>query len=192
MIKTVGVLLGALLLCNGAFAEEPNPQMISLESKVYWYTPGVNLGFYYNVCNKDGEAYEIFQSCLGEQPWSVADIIKCCMENYNQSDNVDKCTELIEFAIDQHNKYISNNITQNVASLDRDTPIKWDGVSIASALRAVYGSTEKLPDLIERISAINSDYIMTVDDLELACKDVFNEITGEPTCSKFVESVIET
>lgn len=165
MKRTVGILLGALLLCNGAFADEQSPQQIDMETKVLWYGGLVPRNFtkYVIQLNSPSEMYDAdinkfdvldaFESCLsyqqqsaediskyGSQYWSIKDIIKCCMETYTKSDSSEKCVSLVIKSIDEHNQMVAKAEKQSaeVSEINPDEKILWDAGAVAEAAHYVF------------------------------------------------------
>ena len=129
MKKIIVSLLGFTLLYNSAVANEmPSIVLNDLNTKIYWYPQSVE-SIFLSISQQTTYA---FQQCLGVQPWSVADILQCCIKNYNEIDNSTQCVSLVEYAIKSNNDSITkiysipsdnDNVTVKDEETSNDTSI---------------------------------------------------------------------
>ncbi len=129
MKKIIVSLLGFTLLYNSAVANEmPSIVLNDLNTKIYWYPQSVE-SIFLSISQQTTYA---FQQCLGVQPWSVADILQCCIKNYNEIDNSTQCVSLVEYAIKSNNDSITkiysipsdnDNVTVKNEETSNDTSI---------------------------------------------------------------------
>ncbi len=87
---------------GGAHAESLQTIVLNdLDTKIYWFDYSVKSNFAWLV--RDAQSQLNFDKCLSGQPWSVGDLVKCCMQNYTAADNVSKCTDFVNVVIESHN-----------------------------------------------------------------------------------------